>query len=37
MIALAIWLASAAYVAFEVLTAPLGWQDERGFHLGEPR
>ncbi len=37
MTGLAIWLASAAYVAFEVLTAPLGWQDSDGFHYGEPR
>lgn len=30
-----IWLASLAWLWWLCATAPLGWQDDEGFHRGE--
>lgn len=35
-ILLAIWLASFAVVYLAVRFSPLGFEDERGYHAGEP-
>jgi hypothetical protein len=35
-IGLTISAAVIAVLAWMVWTAPLGWEDETGFHLGEP-
>ena len=28
--------AAIAYIAYEYWTAPIGYEDEKGFHYGEP-
>lgn len=33
---LAIIATSIAYIAYEYWTAPFGYEDEKGFHYGEP-
>jgi hypothetical protein len=34
--AIIIGLALVAWFSYELLTAPLGYEDETGFHTGEP-
>lgn len=36
MLALAIIAAGCAWFAYLIHSAPLGWEDEDGFHFGEP-
>lgn len=31
-----IWLACCAVFALAIITAPLGWEDDAGWHPGEP-
>ena len=33
---IAAWLIGCAFVAYLIITAPIGFEDARGFHYGEP-
>ena len=33
---IAAWLIGCAFMAYLIITAPFGFEDARGFHLGEP-
>lgn len=32
----AVYAAMLAYLAYLAVTAPMGWEDERGWHAGTP-
>ena len=34
--AIQLWLYTSAIIAWLCITAPMGWQDEAGFHEGKP-